>query len=54
MMRSRLSSLTVLSFALAAFVAPVAGASGKPLLRLRAFAKARLRCTCIVSCNALA
>jgi len=38
MTRSRLSSLTVLSFALAAFVAQVAVANGSPLLRLRAFA----------------
>ena len=37
MTRSRLSSLTVLSFAVAAFMAPVAVANG-PLLRLRAFA----------------
>ena len=38
MTRSRLSSLTVLSFALAAFVAQVAVTNGSPLLRLRAFA----------------
>ena len=38
MTRSRLSSLTVLSFALAAFVAQVAVVNGSPLLRLRAFA----------------
>ena len=38
MTRSRLSSLTVLSFALAAFVAQVAAVNGSPLLRLRAFA----------------
>ena len=38
MTRSRLSSLTVVSFALAAFVVQVAVANGSPLLRLRAFA----------------
>ena len=38
MTRSRRSSLTVLSFVLAAFTAQVAVANGKPVLRLHAFA----------------